>query len=336
MSSALNRILVVIVGGAALVGLATAYRHLTTPAAVPPAPSAAPVVVVDAATAVAVVDAGPPPVAIADASTGPAATIDVNDDPWFLEHTSVERGIGECGGMEETIHPQLRHTGAGDAGASLVKPMPTIDSSCPHSSTSSISEHRAFDFDGDGISELMLVRETVGAQGVSGSYSTIWTRKPDAIVPYARTPVHLFARIEDVDDDGRPDLLTRLDYDTIAYPPCGTGFVVAPMFVIHSLPNGDFSTKDAVAKEHFDKQCSKDPLDKQLQMADSSGDLANAIVCARVHGTAAEVVKRALEKHCASFSENACNDAMDEDAGRRVACPKWTLDLAKKPVPKVF
>lgn len=338
MSSSPNRLLVVLVGGGILVGLATAYRHWTAPAASPPAPSLVPVVVAaDAApaVAVAVVDAAPPaPVVLAvDASGPPSAIIDANDDPWFVEHTSVERGIGECGGMEEVLHPRVRHAGTADAGAPVIKELATIDSFCPHGSSTSITEHRAFDFDGDGVTELMLVSETVGAQGVSASTSSLWTRKGDAIVPYGRAPAFSFSGIEDVDDDGRPDLLSRLDYDEIARPRCGNGFVVAPIFVFHSLPNGDFTAKDTVAKEHFERQCSKDPLDVQLRNADSSSDFANAIVCARVHGATAEVVKRALEKHCTSFSVEECNDAKDDDGGRRVACPKWTLELAKKNVP---
>jgi hypothetical protein len=105
------------------------------------------------------------------------------------------------------------------------------------------------------------------------------------------------------------------------------------MFLLHSLPNGEFSTKDTVAKQYLDKQCSKDPLEAQLRDADGFNALATVIVCARVRGTSADAMKRALEKHCTSFTENACDSAVEEDAGRRLACPRWTLELAKKPSP---
>jgi hypothetical protein len=139
--------------------------------------------------------------------------------------------------------------------------------------------------------------------------------------------VPAFSDVQDIDNDGRPDLLSRLHYEQIGSSTCGVGFVVEPIFAFHSLRGGGFTRTDAVAKKYFDDKCGSGTLENAL---DQGGDLGKAIVCARVRGKGVDTVVHTLTSHCAKFSDTDC-DPTENDAGKRLVCPSWALTLAKEP-----
>jgi hypothetical protein len=263
------------------------------------------------------------------ADAGPVFVVDITEPPWSLEHRTLDHGIGECGGMESTEFPRLRFES--DAGP-LLHELPTVDYFCPHGMSRTIAVSKSFDYDGDGFPELLVVTQTAGATGITGEDSTIWTVRGPDIHPFHEDagPLPPFAGVEDVDNDGRPDLLSRGAFAEVAgSSSCGTGFVVTPIFAYHSLAAGGFSSRDAVARRFLDDTCGADSLEAELSSTTDPGhDLGTAIACARAHGRSAEAVKRALDAACASFSESSC-DGSHNDAGKLLECPSWALDLAK-------
>lgn len=265
-----------------------------------------------------------------DAAREDAFVVDRVLAPWVLEHRTVDRGIGSCGGMESTITPRLRFQSDGGA---IVRELAAIDESCPHGVSRTNTVEKTFDFDGDGTPELMIVTETTGPTGPAFEESAIWTMKGSKISPYLPPEagaVPVFSDVQDVDKDGRPDLLSRLGYTQVGAPPaCGVGFVVPPLFLFHSRPGGTFTRTDAVAKKHLDDTCGPTPLAKVLE---NEGDLGTAVACARAKGQGADAVAHTLTTGCLTFSATAC-DPTANDAGKRAACPSWALTLAKQSPP---
>lgn len=105
-----------------------------------------------------------------------------------------------------------------------------------------------FDYDGDGRSELLLpVRQYEHASEGPRRLWVLTVTDDGRIVEYA-PELKPVVWAEDVDGDGRPDLMLDPD-DTqasAAYP-AHSSVVRAGWRLAHSLPNGSFSTTDAVA-----------------------------------------------------------------------------------------
>jgi hypothetical protein len=195
-----------------------------------------------------------------------------------------------------------------------------------------------FDYDGDGLPELLIVTQVAGDSGLIAEESNIWTVRDKAIQAFQMDagPLPSFAQVDDVDGDGRPDLLSRGPFTEAASASssCGEGFVTKPIFAFHSLPGGGFSMRDAVARKSLDSACGSDSLETVLESTTDLGhDLGTAIACARAHGATAEAVTRTLRKVCGAFSESSC-DAAEDDAGKIPVCPSWALALAKDEPPR--
>ncbi|HWL84336.1 MAG TPA: hypothetical protein VNO21_00960 [Polyangiaceae bacterium] len=232
--------------------------------------------------------------------------------------------------MESTAYQSLRY--ATDAGSSSIH-FATIDQSCPHGTAEDFIAKAIFDYDGDGSPELLLVKEKTGPVGVTEEQSSIWTRRGGRIMRYEppdASPLREFSDIVDADQDGRPDLASRRTFDNIV-DRCGggTGFAVAPIFLLHSAKNGTFIARDDVTRSYFEDKCSR-TLEEQLESAD--GDIATAIACARVRGASPAAIERTLRKGCTTFSDDACDLALDDDSGKRRVCPTWVLTLTKQTI----
>jgi hypothetical protein len=275
-----------------------------------------------------------------DATGGDAAgaglpyEVDFAEPPWFLEHRTIDHGVGICGGEETTEFPRLRFESDGGA---RVLDLQSIDDSCPHGTSRTRTVQKMFDYDGDGSPELLVVTQTTYGSGLVGEESNIWTVRGTDIQVFRMEagPAPSFTDVDDVDADGRPDLISRGTFtDSVVTMSCGTGFVTAPIFLHHSLPGGGFSMRDAVARKFLDDACGSDSLEGVLGGTTEFGkELGTAVACARAHGATAEAVTRTLRKLCATFSEDSC-DAAQNDAGRLSICPAWALTLAKDEPPR--
>lgn len=145
-----------------------------------------------------------------------------------------------------------------------------------------------FDYDGDGREEIALGR----VERFWRDHS-VYTARSDRIRLYPPTQNLPISQIKDVDSDGRPDLLLTLalglggpvcDYEEIEHD----ATVHSPEFLAHSLPDGTFSTRDAVAQDFIRKsRCT------ELPTAPVSID---DYVCARVWGRSTKSLLAYLSK----------------------------------------
>ncbi|WP_394825478.1 hypothetical protein [Pendulispora albinea] len=213
-----------------------------------------------------------------------------------------------------------------------------------------------FDFDGDGENELLVTGEsstcTMSSDFCSGPRiptAEVWTRKERRLVPYApsellppkeaaRTPIALgpagardmtrpqLVGIEDVDHDGRPDLLTPLHYELSNTDGDITGWMtIGPSFVARSLPDGSFSLTDDGARRATKARCARTP---PVEGARSHELLASA-VCERLLGKPVDAVLRAWAQRCKTLVARAkqhevqASEGDEDDVAVGGVCFDW-------------
>lgn len=119
-----------------------------------------------------------------------------------------------------------------------------------------------FDFDGDGEPELYIEVREEGSEGHRQTESLFVTFSKARIAAYAPARAIPFETVEDVDKDGRPDLLILAGY-TESLEGCYSGFPydhAQPKFMARSLPDGTFSATDPTSKEHAKTWCPAAPV----------------------------------------------------------------------------
>jgi len=189
-------------------------------------------------------------------------------------------------------------------------------SQIPYWGSLDLDEPTYFDFDGDGDPEV-IVSGSANEEGYNPNFHEIWTFKDGAVVPYAPAKGLVFDDVADLDDDGRPDLLTRGPFAAVEAPSAmGDAYPISPLlFAAHSRPGGAFVQGDAASIAYAKKECG--PAGP-LQFTTFDEDAAKAIVCARLHGVTAAAVVHALDAQCKSYVDVVM------EAGQ---CPGWTKAL---------
>ncbi len=170
-----------------------------------------------------------------------------------------------------------------------------------------LSDVTFFDWDGDGDDEV-FVRGTRGTNDrPDEERAQVWTfQTTDAgsrIAPYPPAASFTMIGVQDIDGDGRPDLMVTF------FPTGKDGSPTSRRFAAHSLKDGTFSLRDAAAVSWAEKQC---PTDPALDFAQFDSGAADALVCALVWG-------HDLSKFCRT-----------PEAG---ACPPWAEKLVKTKPP---
>jgi len=170
-----------------------------------------------------------------------------------------------------------------------------------------IAGTRFFDFDGNGEDEVYVNPLSNALGGTKGGALLAW--KGGKIGVYEPASSFRIHALEDVDADGRPDLV--LDTFKTTYVDEKLARVPATTLrgLAHSLPDGSFSTKDAVAAGYVQKQCPTPPKFEAGGVV-TDGD---TIACALFWGAAAKDLEPLLAKS-----------------------PPWTRDLAKEKPPVVL
>jgi hypothetical protein len=167
----------------------------------------------------------------------------------------------------------------------------------------------ASDYDADGIPELYVHTYEGGVEGGHSEESFLYTRLRGAVTIYP--PAGSLADIgapKDVDGDGRLDLPTSAGIRIDGPVECqGKSDWDAAVFIAHALPDGRFSTNDAVAKKFARNWCPAAPA-KVSSVTDA--------VCARLWASTPQTMA----------------------AARKLAmsCVRWdcNLEIANKPQPK--
>ena len=124
-----------------------------------------------------------------------------------------------------------------------------------HSTVGQAGEELLFDYDADGLPEVGVYQSSWHHTLPPTIGLSVWTVKQGRIVPYAPADALPAVGARDIDADGRPDLM--LDSRGEFLGPEGnvqSHTSLQPDAAAHSLPNGDFSTKDAVAKRAAEAQ----------------------------------------------------------------------------------
>ncbi|HEY1957470.1 MAG TPA: VCBS repeat-containing protein [Polyangiaceae bacterium] len=129
-----------------------------------------------------------------------------------------------------------------------------------------------FDFDGDGEDEAVVTR---------WSSTFLYTFKHGRIVPYPPAAAFTIDEVKDVDGDGRPDLIVR---------PFGDAPTTVRLLA-HALPDGAFTVRDALAVQHAQTACPRDP---PLTRDEDDEHLANDVACALLWRHDAASIRTAL------------------------------------------
>ncbi len=119
----------------------------------------------------------------------------------------------------------------------------------------------ASDYDGDGVPELYVHTYEAGVEGGHSEEGLLYTRGRGVVTPYA--PADSLPDLgtpKDVDGDGRLDFPTSAGIRLEGPVECqGKADWDAATFIGHALPDGRFSTNDAVAKKLVRTWCPAPP-----------------------------------------------------------------------------
>jgi hypothetical protein len=110
---------------------------------------------------------------------------------------------------------------------------------------SAFGHSQIFDYDGDGIPELLLHAINTYHTSSPKRRLSIWKYTPKGVVRYPGTEGLPVIDVDDVDNDGRPDLVLDLG-ETPEDSDRDSSLVPEGWELAHSLPNGRFSMTDAV------------------------------------------------------------------------------------------
>ncbi len=124
-----------------------------------------------------------------------------------------------------------------------------------------VDSQLASDYDKDGVPELWMHSSVAGVDGGHFEESRLLHATKDAVVEYApAAKLGLLGAPRDVDGDGTMDLPVNFDIVFEKGVVCdGKSQWFAAKFFAHALPDGTFSTTDAVAKSFTSSWCASPP-----------------------------------------------------------------------------
>ncbi len=123
-----------------------------------------------------------------------------------------------------------------------------------------ISDTKFFDWDGDGETEVFVTTRIGSTDAEEQSEGSILAWQGGKIAPFPAAADLPIDAVEDIDADGRPDLILRTWKTRIAdVGRPGTSPATSIRTAAHSLPDGTFSKKDAAAVAYVQKQCPTPP-----------------------------------------------------------------------------
>jgi len=176
------------------------------------------------------------------------------------------------------------------------------------------------DLDGDGLEELFVWIGRADYEGTPQGEVTVMTARGGVVAVYEPAPVGAaIGEIEDVDADGRPDLVSCTPY--CGTSPWGASPVPAggPPNVFRSLPDGSFSNQDPVVLARLRAACPARP-ERFLPSSPSEDgyqEALTAVSCARIFGTATDEIVRAIRAEhaaggCTHEGWAECGPLVDE------------------------
>ena len=159
-------------------------------------------------------------------------------------------------------------------------------------------DQQLFDYDGDGEPELLLHIQTTEHTAAGNSSESVFTASGGTVQQYGPAAAFRATLSEDIDSDGRPDLLYtgeepfRLE-GTSDTP--HTSMISELLFAAHSLPDGHFSARDAAAVAYVREQC---PLPPTSIVGDDAAASVKNVHCARAWGISTADIKAQVARDC--------------------------------------
>lgn len=148
------------------------------------------------------------------------------------------------------------------------------------------------DYDGDGAAEILLGTTNRGAESDLLSYLDVLTYRDDALMPYPLAAGLYMKRAEDVDEDGRLDLILYSPYTLQEFWGLTGDPAFGPDVVAVSLADGSFTQTGAVAEAFLLSQCPQAPDLAELENWDGyfSEETFGVLVCAHYWGLPPEQI----------------------------------------------
>lgn len=296
-----------------------ACRH---PPAPPPTPAPTHATAPDAtAVAATPVDAGSPPLSVCDRALTPhraTRATAVGDAAWSEALDSFGKCLPTPRGAWVVALDSLTPSDpdAGDVHLDGVWSVQRVDASGAvaraRRETSwtdynmlRVEHASAFDYDGDGEAEIVLYTNESAHESADSPHGEVLTFRDGAVVAYAPAAGIEPTEARDVDQDGRPDLLTVKPYDGEGddSPSGFTYNMSGPQLVAHAVAGGQFSRDDDVAKRAARAVCPQ-RVANVFGATASQENAAAAVVCARIWGVPAATVAREIARRCATEDES--------------------------------
>jgi len=155
------------------------------------------------------------------------------------------------------------------------------------------------DLDGNGSKELLLCRDSTDFTGRAGMWlpqsvqeCAVFESRAQGVSRYENAGTYRIDDFADVDQDGRPDILTRMPFDGFVatdeegncpFKLCPPN-IPTPKFLAHGRADGTFSLTDEAAVEQAKRECKErpaqifEPGDEGLHFGQSLRNFACALV----------------------------------------------------------
>jgi len=181
-----------------------------------------------------------------------------------------------------------------------------------------------YDYDGDGHAEIVLERRVA----LQAREVEVLQFTGESIRDYPAAADAMSAsvfRVDDVDGDGRPDLVTHLPHAQLVavdHEFSDREFQGGPNTLWHALPDGTFTHSDAVAIEFLARSCGEPGSalisDVELGSIRDCAPFLDAarrnVTCARLRGSSVEDVRASLRATVTRFpcarGPSTCCDAL--------------------------
>lgn len=200
-------------------------------------------------------------------------------------------------------------------------PMDVAVTRTPYWGSRSIDKLVIGDIDGDRDPEA-FVTGSIHEEGPNPPWRVLVQFSAPAIRPYPGAKDIAVIDVEDVDADGRLDVLTSGAYARVeAASAIGSTYeAVGGIFVAHALPDGGLVQDDAIAKVRLKKTCPKrQPIALSPDWVQPV-DAVQQIVCARAWGASEADVMKELRPRCVAY---------EDDFTDATHCPTALVDAAK-------
>lgn len=184
------------------------------------------------------------------------------------------------------------------------------------------------DYDGDGEVEILRTHSHTEYEGVLEQRADLLTFRAGTLSLYEPARHVTFVSVGDIDDDGRPDLLSEGPYSKVTwfdgFPRDHTGGAVPSIFAYHARPDGTFAL-DGASMAYAKSTCPSRAAVPRLTrdaMVFFDSDVAEKLLCARLWGESTKEIHRAWNAVCARPD---AGDAGDEE---EQPCQTWATQIA--------